>query len=110
MKPFSFPKTKRLLKRQDFIRKTPGTKKIYFPHFLVVLKPNDLGITRLGLTVGKDRGGAIERNRIKRILREFFRNSKDQLPPSQDIIIVARKGLDPLTYHQVVEELKPLLS
>jgi ribonuclease P protein component len=110
MRPFSFPKVRRVLKHEDFIRKAPGTKKIYFQHFLVVLKPNDLGITRLGLTVGKDRGGAIERNRIKRILREFFRTSKDKLPSSQDIIIVARKGSEPLTYHQIVEELSPLLS
>jgi ribonuclease P protein component len=110
MRPNSFPKAARLLKREEFIRKVPGAQKIVFPHFLVILKPNDLGITRLGLTVGKDRGGAIERNRIKRLLREFFRQARDKLPPSQDIIIIARKGSDPLTLHLVVAELSPLLS
>lgn len=80
-----------------------------FPHFLVYIKPNSLDKTRLGLTVGKNRGGAVERNRIKRLLREFFRRSKDKLPSSRDFIIVALKGSDPLTYRQVLEELTPLL-
>jgi ribonuclease P protein component len=80
-----------------------------FPHFLVIIKPNNLGRTRLGLTVGRSTGGAVRRNRIKRLLREFFRRSNNRLPPSRDIIIIALKGSDPLTYHQVFEELNPLL-
>jgi ribonuclease P protein component len=63
----------------------------------------------LGLTVGKNTGKAVRRNRIKRLLREFFRRSNNKLPPSQDIIIIALKGSDPLTYRQVFEELTPLL-
>jgi len=80
-----------------------------FPHFLVIIKPNNLDKTRLGLTVGKNRGGAVQRNRVKRLVREFFRRSKDRFPPSRDIIIIALKGSDPLTYHQVFKELTPLL-
>jgi ribonuclease P protein component len=80
-----------------------------FPHFLVIIKPNNLGRTRLGLTVGRSTGGAVRRNRIKRLLREFFRRSNNRLPPSRDIIIIALKGSDPLTYRQVFEELTPLL-
>jgi len=80
------------------------------PHFLVYIKPNNLGKTRLGLTVGKNQGGAVQRNRTKRLLREFFRRSKGKLPPSRDIIIIALKGSDPLTYHQVFKELTPLLA
>lgn len=109
MKSYSFPKEERVLKRKDFIRRSLADKKRVFPHFLVIIKPNNLGITRLGLTVGKNRGGAVQRNRIKRLLREFFRKAKAQLPPSRDIIIVALKGSDPLTYCQVFEELTPLL-
>jgi ribonuclease P protein component len=80
-----------------------------FPHFLVIIKPNHLGRNRLGLTVGKNTGGAVRRNRIKRLLREFFRRSNNKIPPSRDIIIIALKGSDPLTYRQVLEELTPLL-
>jgi ribonuclease P protein component len=80
-----------------------------FPHFLVIIKPNHLGRTRLGLTVGKNAGGAVRRNRIKRLLREFFRRSINKFPSSRDIIIIALKGSDPLTYRQVFEELSSLL-
>jgi ribonuclease P protein component len=110
MKSYSLPKEERILKRKDFIRRSQVDQKRVFPHFLVIIKPNNLGITRLGLTVGKNRGGAVQRNRIKRLLREFFRRSKSKLPPSKDIVIVALKGSDPLTYCQVFEELAPLLA
>ncbi|MFH0787668.1 MAG: ribonuclease P protein component [Pseudomonadota bacterium] len=109
MKSFTLPKEERVLKRKDFLRRPLTVKKMVFPHFLVFIKPNNLGKTRLGLTVGKNRGGAVQRNRIKRLLREFFRRSKDKFPPSRDIIIIALKGSDPLTYRQIFEELTPLL-
>jgi ribonuclease P protein component len=110
MKSCSLPKRERILKHNDFVRKSSTARKKTFPHFLVVMKPNMLGITRLGLAVGKNRGGAVQRNRIKRLLREFFRRSKTRFPTSQDIIIVALKGSDPLTYQQVFAELSPLLN
>ncbi|OGP50183.1 MAG: ribonuclease P protein component [Deltaproteobacteria bacterium RBG_13_43_22] len=109
MKSFSLTKDERILKRTDFIRKSFKVKKRTFPHFSVIIKPNSLGRTRLGLAVGKNTGKAVQRNRIKRLLREFFRRSKDKFPPSRDIIIVVLKGSDPLTYRQVFEELTPLL-
>lgn len=109
MKACSLPKKERILKHNEFIRRSLNARKRAFPHFLVVIRPNTLGTTRLGLAVGKNRGGAVQRNRIKRLLREFFRRSKNRFPPSQDIIIIALKGSDPLTYHHVFEELKPLL-
>jgi ribonuclease P protein component len=105
----SFRPEDRVRKHRDFIRRLPQTRKLRLAHFLVVIKPNTWERPRLGLAVGKERGGAVERNRIKRQLREFFRRNKDRLPPSRDLIIIALKGSSPLTYHQVVEELTPLL-
>jgi ribonuclease P protein component len=104
----SFYREDRLRKRRDFIRRLPQTRKIRSTNFLVVMRPNTLRRPRLGLSVGKNRGGAVERNRIKRLLREFFRRNRNQLPPSHDIIIIALEGPNPLTYHQVVEELTAL--
>ena len=111
MEPYSqnFSREDRLRKRSDFIRRLPKTRKIRLINFLVVIRPNTLAHPRLGLAVGKNRGGAVERNRIKRLLREFFRRNKNQLPPSHDIIIIALEGSNPLTYHQVVEELTAIL-
>jgi ribonuclease P protein component len=62
----------------------------------------------LGLVVTRRLGKAVRRNRVKRLLREFFRRHKSLLPP-QDLIIMAKKGATALSYHQVQEELGRLL-
>jgi len=45
---------------------------------------------RLGVTVTRAVGGAVERNRVKRLLREAFGAEKDGLPPSVDVVVQAR--------------------
>jgi len=53
-------------------------------------------------------GKAARRNRMKRLLREFFRRHQDLLP-CRDLVIMAKKGAEILTYDQIVEELGRLL-
>ncbi len=52
--------------------------------------------TRLGISVGRKVGGAVERNRVKRALRECFWGLAGGQRPDQDIVIVARPGVQEL--------------
>ena len=45
---------------------------------------------RLGLSVGRKVGGAVERNKVKRLLREAFWASEESLPVGHDFVVVAR--------------------
>jgi ribonuclease P protein component len=48
------------------------------------------GEPRLGISVGRKLGGAVERNRVKRLLRDAFWNTAEELGGSHDFVIVAR--------------------
>ena len=54
---------------------------------------------RLGLSVGKRVGGAVERNRVKRVLREEFARIEGDLKPGVDYVVIARPGV-----HEYIEE------
>lgn len=56
---------------------------------------NDLGHPRLGLSVSRKVGGAVVRNRWKRLLREAFRLRRPDLPQGVDLVVVPRAGATP---------------
>jgi len=53
------------------------------------------GVTRLGIVVGRRHGGAVRRNRLKRRLREAFRQIQATLPAGVDLVAAPRPGAEP---------------
>lgn len=101
----SFPKTARLRKRSDFLRLSRTGKKVHSANFVVISRTNDTGETRLGITVSGKVGNAVVRNRIKRLLREYFRRRRQALRPGLDILIIVRKGATGLSLSRVENEI-----
>lgn len=88
---FSFKKTQRLLKKSDYDHVFAQAKKIVTTDFILLSRKNNLGYARLGLALSKKMiAKAHDRNRIKRLLRESFRQT--QLP-AIDVIFLARSGI-----------------
>ena len=108
MAQFTFRKEDRIRRRADFQRIFREGTKYRTPHFRVSILPNALSHSRLGVTVGRRIGSAVERNRLKRRIREFFRLNKESLPGSSDLVVTAREGSAGLNYWLVSEELKGL--
>lgn len=78
--------------------------------FTMITCGNSNGVKRLGITVTKKTGNAVFRNRMKRLIREFFRRNKDLFPAEHDVVVMAKKNMPPLTYQETERELTELFT
>jgi ribonuclease P protein component len=67
-------------------------------------------VVRLGITVSRQVGGAVVRNRLKRWIREWFREVRGGLVQGTDLVVIARRGAGSLSLTRVHESLEDLVE
>ena len=103
---FSFPKELKIRKTSQYEEFFGKSKKLRGERFDILYASNSLGYSRVGLIAGKKKvPSAVGRNRVKRVLREVFRKNKS-LFGSLDIVFIANRGSESLTYSQAKREIE----
>jgi ribonuclease P protein component len=94
-------------KRREFLRIQSLGRRVTTPHFLLLLWVSDpTGGTpaRLGITASRRVGGAVQRNRAKRLAREAFRATPELWFPGLSLVVVVRSALVDMRLDDVVAE------
>ena len=86
----TFPAARRVRRKWEFDQLYANGRRLGNNHFGITVRPNELGLARLGLAVAsKPFGGSVPRNRIRRLIRESFRLRQHELP-DVDLVVSAR--------------------
>ena len=90
-----------LKKNHEFKRLYNKGKSTASQHVIIYCRRNGRAENRLGVTVSTKIGGAVQRNRIRRRLKEIYRLNEEKLKPGNDIVIVARMRSRFSGYHEI---------
>ena len=109
------PARQRLRKRREFLAVQNGGRRVGGHHFLFFVRPrSDTAVsalateTRFGITVTRKIGNAVTRNRVKRVVREGFRQVAASFPTGLDLVVVARGSAPQAGMRDVAAELREL--
>ncbi|WP_457914687.1 ribonuclease P protein component [Candidatus Hartigia pinicola] len=105
---FNFTKELRLLTSKHFDAVFKKPQRAHAPEITILGFRNELGHPRIGLAIAKKNvKKAHQRNRIKRLAREYFRLHQHELP-SMDFVLFVRKRVENLDNQQITELLDQL--
>jgi ribonuclease P protein component len=105
------------MEREIRLRRTSDVRRVYdegrswtHPLLVLVARPNDRTLSRVGVTASRKLGDAVPRNRAKRLLREAARHLYPEIKAGWDVMLVARPRILVAKTQQVEEALFGLLK
>ncbi len=105
-----FPRKYRLITANDYRKVFSKAQKVSTPEFLFLYSTNEKADSRLGLAIAKKQfPHAVDRNRIKRLVRESFRETRPAIE-STDIVVLGRSKLLKMNNNQIRKQLDSLWS
>jgi ribonuclease P protein component len=104
------PRTRRIRKRSEFLELQRVGRRWAGSLFVVITDRVRTGTSRLGITASRKVGGAVVRNRVKRLVREVFRRYRDRMNPPRRVVVIARPAAAAATRADVERELSAALE
>lgn len=88
---------------------TNARQKIHTAHFILLWTYSEDSTVKIGITVSRKVGNSVIRNRIKRLVREFYRLNKSRFVMAH-YNIIAKKGAEQLDFQRLSQELANVLE
>jgi ribonuclease P protein component len=107
--PGRYPSAERLRTDREFREIVRKGERLATPHYTVYRDAPGGGVRRIGVSAGRRAGGSVARNRVKRLLREFYRLHKGAFPLGSRTVLVVRKPPEGATLSTVCAELLPAI-
>jgi ribonuclease P protein component len=99
----------RLTRSTDFKRVRRTGKSYAHPFVVLMVQASEAPRARVGVTAGRSVGGAVQRNRAKRLLREAMRPLLPDLLPGWDLVLIARPALPTKSLQDIRQVITGLL-
>ena len=104
----------KLKRSRDFTAIYNKSRKVYTRYAIVFVSENKNNIQRFGFVASKKTGNAVQRNRIKRLFREFVKNNKEKFKEGTDYIFVGKavlkEKLGTLKYEDIERDMSKVIK
>ncbi len=110
-------KRRNVMKKEERIRKNSHFRYVYSrgksysnSSLIMYITRNNKKLNRVGFSVSKKVGKSVVRSRVKRLIRESYRNNKDMIVKGYDIVFIARSRASELGYHEIEKSVISLIK
>lgn len=101
-----FDKSRRVRRRGEFQQVFDRGVRVHGRYMTVLMAAKPGAHCRLGIVASKKLGGAVVRNKAKRLIREVFRNNPPNVEPAVDILVIPRRELLTANYPDIEDDFK----